>query len=53
MTSRTKKVWIDNMDRELIRLKSEIEKKKDEKMMTKSRESEKNYCRNLLARDDV
>ena len=37
MISHTKKVRIDNMDRELIRLKSE--KKNDEKMVTKSRES--------------
>ena len=40
MTSRTKKVRIDNMDR----LKSESEKKNDEKMM-KSPEAERNYCR--------
>ena len=33
------------MDRELIRLNSESEKKNDEKMMTKSREAERNYCR--------
>ena len=35
------------MDRELIRLRSESEseKKNDEKMMTKSREAERNYCR--------
>ena len=41
MTSPTKKVWIDNMDREIIRLKSESERKNDLKMM-KSRESERN-----------
>ena len=37
------------MDRELIRLKSESEKKNDEKMMTKSREAERNYCRRKVA----
>ena len=45
MTSRTKKVWIDNMDWDLLRLKSESEKKNDEKMVTKSREAERNYGR--------
>ena len=31
------------------RLKSESEKKNDEKMMTKSREAERNYCRKKVA----